>query len=105
MPLHTINFSFTVEGTVTDVLAYANGIQIPKWQAGGKFVGGFANALIEEGTAIIVNIIVIGLNGTAYTITTQFQDNGTTEPGSQPSPISDTIVSDMQANEQIVYSA
>ena len=105
MPLHTITFSFTVEGTVTDVLAYANGIQIPKWLANGKFVGGFSNALIEEGTDIVVDIIVIGLNGTDYRMTTQFQDNGTTEPGSQPSPISDTIISDMQASEQIIYSA
>lgn len=105
MPQHTISFSFTVEGTVTDVLAYANGIQIQKWQANGKFAGGFSNALIEEGTPVVVDFYIIGLNGTEYQITTQFRDNGVPEQGSQPSPISDTIASNMQAHEQVIYTA
>lgn len=105
MPQHQVSFSFAIEGAVTDILAYANGMKIKTWQADGKFVGGFRDALINEGSKVTVHFVIIGLNGTGYKITAQFQDNGVTEPGSQPSPIEGSIETNMKATETITYQA
>ena len=102
-PLHKVSFTFKAEGVLSDVFAYANGIPIKKWQSEGAFVGGFSDALAYEGTDLVITFVLVGLNGTSYKITCQFNDNGKSEDGSKPNPIEGRIEGHMKAQETVTY--
>ena len=104
MPQHKVSLSFKVEGVITELLVYANGLPVKTWRSESKFVGGFTDALIDEGSKLDITFVVIGLNGTDYKISSQFQDNGKSEDGSKPNPIEGRIIEHLKSTEVITYT-
>jgi hypothetical protein len=78
--MHTISLGCTITGALEDVLIFANGMPVKCVPMGnGKFVGGFRDALIEDGSVLEVQLHLIGSNGTAYEIEYKFLDDGAEE--------------------------
>lgn len=104
MSLHVITFGFEVSGNIVDLQVFANGVPVGHSRSGGKIIGGFRNARIQEGSNLLIEFFLTGLNGTAYEIAYQFVDNNIKEDDpSKPSPIKNSIAQNMLEKEVVNF--